>query len=423
MGVKVRKPKDHTSWCVVIDHDGQRKTKAVGSREAAERVKRELEARLALGGTTSLEPAKPTVPILEEYSKTWLKNLEQERKPSTAGFYGQYLRLYVVPRFGTLRLDAIERQKIKEFIAELGSRKLAKNTIRLAVTTLRAVLSSAVEDRLLRENPARGLGRFIKSEKAEREASSLRPEEVEVLLRSAKSNLQFQEYAMLMTALRAGLREGEIAALRWDDIAFGANEESLDRFIVVQRNYDRRWSKSMLTPKSRKPRRVDMSRDLRRVLLELRNNPPVKAGNASVDSGLVFPSQAGTPIEMNNFYARVFKPLVKKAGLRPIRFHDLRHTFGSLLIQAGASLAYVRDQMGHASIQITADVYGHLIPGANISYVDRLDAPTSPQQSAMPPQCSLSPEKRKFEEVLKNEWLGRRDSNPDTQIQSLQSYH
>jgi len=275
---------------------------------------------------------------------------------------------------------------------------------------------------LLADNPARGLGRFIKSEKAEREAVSLKPEEVDTLLGAAKSNLPFQDYAMLLTALRAGLREGEIAALRWDDVQFGAKEDSLDRFIVVQRNYDRRWSKRMLTPKSRKPRRVDMSRELRRGLLELRDKQRTEAESSRANSGLVFPSQTGTPIEMNNFYARVFKPLVKKAGLHRIRFHDLRHTFGSLLIQAGASLAYVRDQMGHASIQITADVYGHLIPGANISYVDRLDSMTSPQQSATPPQRSLSAEEREFVEVFGNEWLGRRDSNPDTQIQSLQSY-
>src|SRR5262249_22866754 len=142
MGVKVRKPKEHKSWCVVIDHEGQRKTKAVGSREAAERVKRELEARLALGGIESLQPAKAALPTLEEYSKIWLINVEQERKPSTAGFYSQYLRLYVVPRFGALKLDAIERHRVKEFIADLGARKFANNTIRLAVTTLRALLNS-----------------------------------------------------------------------------------------------------------------------------------------------------------------------------------------------------------------------------------------------------------------------------------------
>jgi hypothetical protein len=78
--------------------------------------------------------------------------------------------------------------------------------------------------------------------------------------------------------------------------------------------------------------------------------------------------------------------------------------------------------MGHASIQVTADVYGHLVPGANLSFVDKLDSMTSPQQSATQPQQTGVVENREIREVFWNEWLGRRDSNPDTQIQSLQSY-
>src|SRR5262249_48006549 len=155
------------------DYQGQRKTKAVGSREAAERVKREIEARLAMGGIELIEPEQITCPTFEEYSKEWVTNIEHERKPSTAGFYKQYLRLYVVPRFGQCRLDEIMREHAKKFISELRAKNLAKNTIRLAVTTFRSVLTAAVEDRLIEHNPAHGLGRFVKSEKAKREATSL----------------------------------------------------------------------------------------------------------------------------------------------------------------------------------------------------------------------------------------------------------
>ncbi len=168
-----------------------------------------------------------------------------------------------------------------------------------------------------------------------------------------------------------------------------------------------------------------MSREVRRVLLELCDKRFVEAfaeGKSDIAEELVFPSEAGTPIEMNNFSERVFKPVLSRAGLRRIRFHDLRHTYGSLLIQAGASLAYVRDQMGHSSIQVTVGIYGHLIPGANVSFVDKLDRVTCPQESARQPQERAVPESDGFEEVLGNEWLGGRDSNPDTQIQSLQSY-
>ena len=75
----------------------------------------------------------------------------------------------------------------------------------------------------------------------------------------------------------------------------------------------------------------------------------------------------------DNLYHRYFQPVLSKAGLRKIRLHDLRHTFGSLLIQSGASIVYVKEQMGHSSIQVTVDIYGHLIPSANVSFVDRLD--------------------------------------------------
>jgi integrase len=84
--------------------------------------------------------------------------------------------------------------------------------------------------------------------------------------------------------------------------------------------------------------------------------------------------------------------VLAKAGIRRIRLHDLRHTFGSLLLQNGASIVYVKEEMGHSSIQVTVDTCGHLIPGANVNFVDRLDAvlqekaQTSPQQSATPAQ-------------------------------------
>ena len=102
-------------------------------------------------------------------------------------------------------------------------------------------------------------------------------------------------------------------------------------------------------------------------------------GNTSITDDLVFPSGAGTPLKPDNIAPRYMEPALEKAGLRRFRFHDLRHTFGSLLIQDGATLTYVKEQMGHSSIQITVDTYGHLVPGADIAWVDRLDRETTPQ--------------------------------------------
>ncbi len=424
VGIKVRKPKGYRRWCVVIDYNGQRKTKVVGAREAAERVKREIEARLALGDASPLQTEDRALPTLAVYSKDWLDHISQRLKPGTVGYYSQYLRLYVLPKFGDTPLDGIERDAIKKFISELAARSLAKNTIRLVITALRAVLSGAIEDGLIDRNPAQRLGRFVKSERPEREAIALTAREVERLLAAAKAFCP-SRYPLFLTAVRAGLREGELPALRWGDIQFGESEDDQNRYILVQRNYDRRWSRKFVTTKSRKPRRVDMSRELRRELLTVRDQRLLEASQhckSDISPDLVFPSEAGTVLEMNNLSERVFKPLLVRAGLRNVRFHDLRHTYGSLLIQTGASLAYVRDQMGHSSIQVTVDIYGHLIPGANVSYVDRLDSETSPPESARRPQESSAAVATDFSKAFQNQWLGGRDSNPDTQIQSLQSY-
>lgn len=182
------------------------------------------------------------------------------------------------------------------------------------------------------------------------------------------------EYAPLfMVAARAGLRRGELVALQWGDIEFGRSDYDSNRYILVQHNYVRREHTST---KSRKTRRVDLSRELRRVLLDIRTAHLKLRGltdHAAISTDLVFPSPNGRILDPDNLYHRFFVPVLKKSGIRKIRLHDLRHTFGSLLIQHGASIVFVRDQMGHSSIQITVDTYGHLVPGADVSYIDRLD--------------------------------------------------
>ena len=87
----------------------------------------------------------------------------------------------------------------------------------------------------------------------------------------------------------------------------------------------------------------------------------------------VFVTESGEMLDGDNLRRRVHVATLKKASLRHIRIHDLRHTFASLLIQNGESLAYVKEQMGHHSIQVTVDLYGHLVPGGNRQAVDRLD--------------------------------------------------
>ena len=115
---------------------------------------------------------------------------------------------------------------------------------------------------------------------------------------------------------------------------------------------------------------------------------------------LVFPSEAGSVLAGSNIYTRYFLPAVERAGLRHFRIHDLRHTFATQLIQDGASLPYVRDQLRHSSIAITVDLYGHLVPSANIAWVDRLDEKTSQQQNATRAQPEVEGEIEESPEVF-----------------------
>jgi len=130
-----------------------------------------------------------------------------------------------------------------------------------------------------------------------------------------------------------------------------------------------------------------MSREFRRALVDMRDarqRAAKLAGKADISTEQVFASPDGSILDPDNLYHRYFVPVLAASGIRKIRLHDLRHTFGSLLIQSGASIVYVKEQMGHSSIQVTVDTYGHLIPGANVSYVDRLDQ--KPKKKQIPAQ-------------------------------------
>ena len=385
MSVKVRKR--NNAWWVFINYHGRRKAKKVGTREAAEKVKRQIEARLALGDLGFLEERKE--PTFAEYSEQWLKHhVELSCKPSTIARYRDILRLHLLPAFGAVRLGQITRAMVKMFLSKKATGgRLSRSSLRLMLCTLGGIFSHAIDDELVANNPATKLGKFTKTGKPNRQATALSRREANQLLEAAKEYCP-QYYVLFLTALRSGLRRGELVALLWGDVQFANSEDDPNRHILVQHNY---VQGRFTSPKGKRNRRVDLSKQLRRELLALRDTQLLvafQAGRTTIAEDLVFPNSAGAVLDPVNLVRRYFLPCVEKAGLRRIRFHDLRHTFGSLLIQDGAPLPYVKEQMGHSSIQITVDIYGHLIPGADIGWMDRQDSKTSPQPNATQAQPS-----------------------------------
>ncbi len=373
MGVTIRKKRD--KWFVFINHSGRRKAKCVGeNRAAAVQVKRILEAKLALGDLGVFNETEDQAPLFNAYADTWIRQYARVQcKSSTADGYEGVLRQYLRPKFGSQRLSEIRRQEVKDLISDLVAKELSRSTVRNALSVLRVIFGQAIEDRIIESNPAVSLGRFTRAAKATKpKGIALTPAEVEQFLRAAQEICP-EYHALFLVAVRAGLRRGELVSLRWSDLEFGNSERDANRFILVQHNYVRR---EHTTTKSGKSRRVDMSRELRRtlkVLRESRLESKNQQGTADISEELVFPSPAGCILDPDNLYHRYFVAVLRRAKIRKIRLHDLRHSFGSQLLQNGASVVYVKEQMGHSSIQVTVDTYAHLIPGANVSYVDRLD--------------------------------------------------
>jgi len=174
-------------------------------------------------------------------------------------------------------------------------------------------------------------------------------------------------YDFMMTAFRTGMRLGELLGLAWDSVNFDSKQ------IIIRRNYSHQhWD----TPKSHKIRYIDMTDGLYKVLKDRyknRDKDLICKSNRNEEIQLVFSNSNGEPINDNIFRRGVFYKLLAKAKLPKIRVHDVRHTFASLLLQVGAPIHYVKEQLGHSSITMTVDLYGHCQPGVNRAAINRLD--------------------------------------------------
>jgi len=364
MGVKLRE-RPGKGWYVLTDYRGQRKAKCFGKNKVlAKEFKEKLEAKLKLGsvGITTKAGVK-----VEDYADTWLDRIQHTRKHSTHEDYQKMLKRDILPVLRGLDLEDVTREKVKVLAFDGLKREQSPKTVQNVLRCLSSLLSHAVEDGLLTVNPALKPGKFLPKVSKRRGINPFTREEVSIFLEAARQRAP-RYYPLFLCAVRTGLRLGELLALQWDDLDYHG------RFIEVQRNYTRG---RVSTPKSGESRRVDMSRELTQALKDLYTERQLEtAANGWKDMPLwVFCNEVGGLLDPDNLRKRVFYGLLRASGLRHIRFHDLRHTFASLLLQQGESPVYVKEQMGHSSIQVTVDLYGHLIPGGNKQAVDRLDAP------------------------------------------------
>jgi integrase len=403
MGVRVKSWKG--AWWIFINHEGRRKAKRCASKKAAELAADKIDAALRLGQTEVLEASKRArpdrAPTFKEYAERWLEtHVRLACKGNTHALYRSRLELHWYPTLGAVLVSAITRDQIRGRVAELlahgnlnakAPRGLRAGTTKAVLIPLRSCLSAAVEDGLLPANPAMRIGRAIKTGTPEEGGRShaLTADELELVLSQAEADIP-EAYPLLLTLARTGMRQGEALGLRVGDVDLAQHA------IWIRRT----WYRGLLnTPKSGRARRVDMSQQLEHALrgwIELRAAEAVVAGRGLSAEGWLFPAAgSGEPAD-RRWLASLWHTLLRRSGLRQRPPHALRHTYASLLISRGVSLAYVRDQLGHSSIQVTVDVYGHLVPGGQRAVADTLDSPTfrNPRATAEDLSASTVPVSR-----------------------------
>lgn len=275
-------------------------------------------------------------------------------KPSALRSYRQALHGRVLPAVGHLRLTAVTTKRLQDLADRMVAEGLSPSMVRNTLLPLRAIYRRALARDEVAVNPTLRL--VLPAVRSRRERVA-RPEEARALVEA----LRLADRALWATALWAGLRRGELLALQWEDVDFGAG------CLRVRRAWD--WQAGLIEPKSRAgERRLPMVSVLRRFLLEHR----LRSGSSG--EGFVFAGKSRLrPVDYQSVLRRA-RAAWAEAGLEPIGLHECRHSYAAFMIAAGTNAKALSTYMGHSSITVTLDRYGHLLPGNEAEAVSRFDA-------------------------------------------------
>lgn len=331
------------------DSVGKQHAKSIGTRKKeAEAYVARMQVQVTDGTFRDIQ--KITFP---QFAEQWIRDYAAVQvKPSTFARYQDIIRVSLIPFFGDVGLSSITTSQVQHYVATGLETGKAPATVQKGLVLLKGMLKRAVEWDYLKINPALP----VKAPKIPHaEMDFLTPGEIRAFLNATDEKWK----PFFFTAIFTGMRLGELLALQWSDIDWNSGA------ICVRRSV---WGGKFQEPKSKNSiRRIGMSPTLIGILKDYSETPPESADE------LVFCTDEGKLLIETNIRNRVFAPTLKRAGLRKIRLHDLRHTYASLLINQGENLKYVQQQLGHASITTTVDRYGHLMPDAHRNASARLD--------------------------------------------------
>ncbi|MGH3089672.1 MAG: tyrosine-type recombinase/integrase [Rubrobacteraceae bacterium] len=298
---------------------------------------------------------------LGEFLDRWLSDSVADTvKATTFERYEQITRLHLKPSLGRVKLKGIAPAHIRGLYREKLDGGMSSRTVRYMHTTLHKALKQAVMDGLIPRNATEA----VKPPQPSREEMHpLTPDEAKHFLKTARDTGDRLE-ALYVLAIHTGLRQGELLALKWNDVDLEDGSLQVRRTLSITKD-----GPVFTAPKTSGSRRsvkltntatTALRSHLKRQLAEIdRVGSLWNPGDAD---GLIFASETGEPLDRRIVTKHRFKPLLKRAGLPEIRFHDLRHTAATLLLSKNVNPKIVSEMLGHSTIAITLDTYSHVLP-------------------------------------------------------------
>ena len=357
-------------WCAhVALHSGQR-------RYVYGRTRQDVAVKLRAAVKSREEglPLPPTRETVESFLTSWLEQQRSRVRPRTWMRYEQFVRIHVLPVLGKVLLNHLGPQHIERLYADRRAAGVGAVSVHHLHTVLHKAFEQATRWNLIQRNVVR----LVDTPRMpRREMSVLAPPEVRTLLASAAGG---PLEALLALAATTGMRRGELLATRWRDV-------ELERGVLRVTGSLQRDTSGVLRitePKTARSRRqVELSSLAVEALLRHRTQQTehrLRLGEEWQDHDLVFPNPRGLPQDGSHMVAGQFLPLLTRAGLPRIRFHDLRHTAATLMLGRGVHPKIVSEVLGHSTIGITLDLYSHVTPTMQRAAAQAMDEVLGPQR-------------------------------------------
>ncbi len=310
----------------------------------------------------------PSRRTLGQYLHEWIDKGKPGIQDRTRESYRWVLLQYVLPRLGDRRLDQLGHMEIQDLYARMTAKGLSPRTVRYAHSILRSALGQAVRWRMISVNAADLVELPARQRK---EMRALTPDESSQFLDAIRGDRWEVLWELLLVT---GLRPGEALGLKWADIDWDGRRLRIQR--TLRRNDANKWSFG--EPKTDRSRRsvvvpVSTMESLRSHRARQAEARLRRGGDYNASLDLVFATHDGHPVDYRVQVRRHFRPLVKAAGLDPLRPYDLRHTCATLLLASGEHPKVVAERLGHSSTVMTMDVYSHVLPDMQERAAERLE--------------------------------------------------